>query len=362
MVSRRTSTRPGTTAAVPRAGPVDGSTDSRRAVAGARAGDDAVAVSSAMSRAVSSDWRWGRTTRLRGWIVAPWRSTRMVRSLALTLAVVTIAVRAATWDGNAPGSPKNSRCRANRWSAAASDSNRGSPASSASTTVSAQAHAPAAVRTERSSAWASAPSRGRTWPGPRTTSHVPSSSSPIGRRRGTNGVTRSDRSSRSWATCHPVPPPTDANPVGVSLCVPRNQNVTPEGPTCTARTSGTKGPSASARPSMQFAVSKASSAGTSSKRLRREAASTAPSDSPRPRSSSSRNGSGRWRRRVRRASAAQASEPIPSARSSGRWPGASWAVAPEFCALPEWCEPPRPSRLWEGRDSSGRRSRQPVLR
>ena len=48
-------------------------------------------------------WRWGRTTRPMGWRVAPRRSTRTVRSLAATGAIVTTAQRGAAAAGSERG-------------------------------------------------------------------------------------------------------------------------------------------------------------------------------------------------------------------------------------------------------------------
>ena len=108
MVSSRTSTAPEACAAIP---PIGRAAVARRlgrarwrAVALAGVG----ATSSAIWAAVSADWRCGRTTRPMGWSVAAWRSTRTVRSLAATGAVVTTALRAATAGGSEAGSPKKS--------------------------------------------------------------------------------------------------------------------------------------------------------------------------------------------------------------------------------------------------------------
>ena len=312
----------GTTAAVPVGGSaVDGSHGLAYAARGLSGGRcrRRCRRALAMLRAASSDWRCGRTTRPRGWIVAPWRSTRMVRSLAPTTggghdrrALRRRALAALRGLRRTAGVARAVGRRPPRTAIP------GSAASSVSTTVSAQAHAPAAVRTERSSASASAPRRGRTWPGPRATSHVPSPSSPMGK---TSGDIRRRRgrtdSSRSWVTCHPVPPSTGANPAGASVCVPRNQKVTPRRPDLHRPDVG----QAVAERPAQHAV------GGLEGLQRRHLVEAAQERGGvhgtlgfalGPGRGRPRKGSGRWRRRVRRASAAHAREPIPKARSSGR--------------------------------------------
>ena len=75
-----------------------------------------------------------------------------------------------------------------------------------------------------------------------------------------------------------APSSTGSNAPGASPCGAVNQNVTPETDTQIARTFGPAGSSCSMRPNRQLAASKEWSAGTSAKRCRRVAASTASSE------------------------------------------------------------------------------------
>ena len=120
MVRRRTSTAPGSSAAVVPCAPP--ASRPRTEIAGmrSRSPSGGGATSSAICSAVSADWRCGRTTWPMGWMVAARRSTRTVRSLAATGCMVTTAQRAATPAGSVAGSPQKRRRRARSGSAAAS--------------------------------------------------------------------------------------------------------------------------------------------------------------------------------------------------------------------------------------------------
>ncbi len=143
----------------------------------------------------------------------------------------------------------------------------------------------------------------------------------MGTTTGRCGNEPSTSSSAAWLTRQAVPPSTAANGAGGSSCASARANVTPDGATQMVRTRGAVPRSARTRPRRPLAASNASSAGTSPKRCTSAAASTAGSDR-RGSSRSPENGAGRRRPRERRARAAQASEPRPSASSSGRWSGA----------------------------------------
>ncbi len=344
-VSSRTSTGPGAKAAGPGSGPV---TTTGGWTAGTPAGGVGGVTSSASNCSVSADWRCGRSTRPTGCSVAAWRSTRTVRSLAATAAVVTMAAYRALSGASDCGSPTK------RAASAPEERGRraGWPGSSVTTTRSDQAHDSSAARAARTSEGADSPRTGRTSPGPSGTSQVPSSSSPIGTTTGACGNDGSSSSRAAWLTRHAAPPSTAMKGSGASWCGSAREKVTPDGDTQMVRT---RGGAASARcwrtrPSRQLAASNASSAGTSPKRCNSASASTAGSDSGRRgRSRSPENGAGRRRRRERRAKAAQAREPTPSATSSGRRSGDP---------VGRLVVRPRVSGWWWA--SAGRRNRQPA--
>ena len=252
-------------------------------------------------RAVSTDWRWGRTTRPVGWSVAPRRSTSTVRSVAATVrgrdhGAATRRCgrgqrRGVPEEEPVPGAHRTAVGRACRAS--------GSSGSSVTSTMSDHAHALAADRADRASAGADSPRSGSTSPGRRADQPGAllvvadgEGDGDVGRRgvlvpeRGVVDVPRR-------ATCTAAEP---VGSVGPGLGEPerdtgRTRRRWPGRP-------GRVGPPCSDLPRRRLAVSNERSAGTSAKRCRREATSTAASDNGRPRSRSPVNGS--IRRRLRR--------------------------------------------------------------
>ena len=282
MVRRRTSTPPGDKTADVRS-PAAVSATQRRKSGAARTvvalGGEPPSAPSAR-RPPPVDWRWGRTTRPIGWSVAPWRSTRMVRSLAATEVVVTTAPVRRHLRGHGCGVaeeevvPRPSLERGHR-----EVSGRVVRVVAHRDHVGPRPRPGRGPGMARRSDGAASPRSGSTSPGPRATSQVPSASSPTGSASGTYGVK---------ASCSPravmVHVPRRPVQYGLERCRARRRAALS---TRTSRRrptrrspgpSGSRGSSCSVRPNRQFAASKEWSAGASAKRRRRVAASTASSE------------------------------------------------------------------------------------